>query len=94
MTIRFLTVWNGYQPGSVATLDGDLETALIAGHIARSSAVNDNVSASDLQSQINALDAAIEGAADTYADDAAAATGGVAVGGLYNTAGAVKVRLA
>ena len=28
-----------------------------------------------------------------YADDTAAATGGVAVGGLYHTAGAVKVRV-
>ena len=28
-----------------------------------------------------------------YADDAAAATGGVPVGGLYNTGGAVKVRV-
>lgn len=29
-----------------------------------------------------------------YADDAAAATGGVAVGGLYRTSSAVKVRVA
>lgn len=29
----------------------------------------------------------------SYANDAAAAVGGVAVGGLYHTAGAVKVRL-
>ena len=29
----------------------------------------------------------------SYANDSAAAAGGVAVGGLYNTAGAVKVRL-
>lgn len=32
-------------------------------------------------------------AAKEYADDAAAATGGVAVGELYHTAGALKVRL-
>ncbi len=31
--------------------------------------------------------------AASYTDDTAAATGGVPVGGLYNTAGAVKVRL-
>lgn len=31
--------------------------------------------------------------ADNFANDAAAATGGIAVGGLYHTAGAVKVRL-
>lgn len=31
--------------------------------------------------------------ADNFADDAAAATGGIAIGGLYHTAGTVKVRL-
>lgn len=31
--------------------------------------------------------------ADDFADDAAAATGGVAVGGLYHTEGVVKIRL-
>ena len=30
---------------------------------------------------------------DDFADDAAAATGGVAVGGLYHTEGVVKIRL-
>ena len=32
--------------------------------------------------------------ADNFANDSAAATGGVAVGGLYHTDGAVKIRLA
>lgn len=31
--------------------------------------------------------------ADNYADDAAAAAGGIPVGGLYHTDGAVKIRL-
>ena len=31
--------------------------------------------------------------ADDYADDAAAATGGIAIGQFYHTDGAVKVRL-
>lgn len=32
--------------------------------------------------------------ADNFADDSAAATGGIAVGGLYHTNGTVKIRLA
>ena len=32
--------------------------------------------------------------ANNFADDTAAATGGIAVGGLYHTAGVVKVRIA
>lgn len=32
--------------------------------------------------------------AKNFANDAAAATGGVAVGGIYHTSGALKVRLA
>lgn len=31
--------------------------------------------------------------ADNYADDAAAATGGIAIGGFYHNAGDVKIRL-
>lgn len=31
--------------------------------------------------------------ASNFADDAAAAVGGIAVGGLYHTSGAVKIRL-
>lgn len=32
--------------------------------------------------------------ADNFANDSAAATGGIAVGGLYHTNGTVKIRLA
>jgi hypothetical protein len=32
--------------------------------------------------------------ADNFADNSAAATGGIAVGGLYHTNGTVKIRLA
>lgn len=40
-----------------------------------------------------AITAAAVKVADNYADDAAAAAGGIPVGGLYHTAGAVKIRL-
>ncbi|HEY9342630.1 MAG TPA: hypothetical protein VIQ23_13685 [Hanamia sp.] len=50
----------------------------------------------DLQGAINSEVAALGlefDIADNYADDAAAATGGIAIGGLYHTSGTVKVRL-
>jgi len=41
---------------------------------------------------VPAGDALIDVASD-FANDAAAATGGIKVGGLYHTSGAVKIRL-
>ena len=92
MSIRFIKPWNGYQPGQVATLAN--EAALIAGGIARDAAENDNAGATDLQSQITAVAAELPTVAGDYANDAAAAAAGVAVGDLYHTSGTVKVRLA
>lgn len=138
MTVRFITVWDIYQPGDEETFEAEIEAGLIAGGLARDAAENDNAGATDLQTQITGLDqevsdiqsqisdldeavSAIEGdisgieetvsgiegdvsglseavtpviehVADSFVDDAAAAAGGVAVGGLYNTEGTVKVR--
>jgi hypothetical protein len=100
MSVRFITTWEGYKPGDVATFSGTdgqpAEADLIAGHIARNATDNDNAGATDLQSQITALVpsvAKLVKVGSNYADDAGAATGGVAVGGLYHTNGTVKVRL-
>jgi len=41
-----------------------------------------------------ALNAVTVKLADNYLTDAAAATGGIPVGGLYHNAGAVRIRLA
>lgn len=41
----------------------------------------------------NGADGATVDVADDFADDTTAATGGVAVGGLYHNAGAVRIRL-
>jgi hypothetical protein len=40
----------------------------------------------------NSLSASAISVASNFADDAAAAAGGIAVGGLYHNAGAVRVR--
>lgn len=101
MTVRFITAYNGYSAGDVATFSGPVETALIAGLLARNNTENDNAGATDLQTQLTALD--VQADASTaklaamlvaYADDAAAAAGGVAVGGFYRVAGVVHVRVA
>lgn len=92
-TIRFITAWNGYKPGDTLTDDEAVTDELVAGGLARDSAENDNSGATDLQAQITALQAALAQTATSYADDAAAEAGGVAIGGLYNVAGAVTVRL-
>jgi hypothetical protein len=47
-----------------------------------------------LYEPIGAAAAVLPDVADDYADDAAAALGGIAVGQLYHTSGAVKIRLA
>ena len=93
MAIRFITSWNGYQPDDTASL-GDSEAALIAGGIARDATENDNAGATDLQSQIAALSEKLPTVAGDHADDAAAETAGVALGGMYHTTGAAKVRVA
>ena len=105
--IRFITAWNGYKDGDTATFLEATSNALIAGRLARDATENDNTFVTDLQGQINTNGASITGistvvgvigttlteASETYADDAAAAAGGIAVGDFYNTAGTLKVRL-
>lgn len=99
MTVRFITVWDIYQPGDVETFETEIETGLIAAGLARDNTEDDNAGATDLQTQITTIDgdvtdlsAIVSTVAEEYVDDAAAETGGVPVGGLYNTEGAVKVR--
>lgn len=96
MTVRFINTYEGYKPGDTADFTEPKEAELIAGLIARDSAENDNAGATDLQSQITAASpsvAKLVKVSTHYADDTAAAAGGVAIGALYHTAGAVKVRL-
>lgn len=90
MTVRFLTVWKTYQPGDTASLGG-AEAALISGGLARDASENDNTTP-NLTDRIGTLEALVDKVATNYADDAAAATGGVEIGSLYNTIGTVKVR--
>lgn len=101
MTVRFITAWNGYKPGDTATFSGPVETAMIAGLLARDNAENDNSGGTDLQTQVTALDtqadlstAKLAAMLVDYADDAAAAAGGVAVGGFYSVSGVVHKRVA
>jgi len=96
MSVRFITVWETYRVGQVASFSAPIEAALIAGGLARDAAENDNAGATDLQAQISALQpsvAKLVKVSTNYADDTAAAAGGVAVGALYHTNGTVKVRL-
>lgn len=97
MAVRFITTWEGYKPGDVATFSGTdgepAEADLISGLIARDAAENDNAGATDLQTQISAVAAKLPTVAGDHADDTAAAAAGVALGALYHTSGAVKVRL-
>lgn len=96
MTVRFINTYEGYKPGDTADFTEPKEAALIAGLVARDAAEDDNAAATDLQSQITALSPSVAKLAKVgtdYADDTAAAAGGVAIGALYHHAGAVKVRL-
>lgn len=96
--VKFITAHDGYTIGDVATFDTAVSNALIAGLLARDASENDNNFTTDLQGQINAANAArialVASMSVEFADDAAAATGGVAIGGLYRTVSAVKVRVA
>lgn len=97
MPARLITVWNGHQPGDIYTdAEGVVptEAQLIAAGLARDAAEDDNAGATDLQAQINTLSDKLPTVAGDYANDAAAAAAGVAVGALYHTSGAVKVRIA
>ena len=51
-------------------------------------ALSVNEEAADINGNIDLVKVA-----DNYADDTAAATGGIAIGKMYHTAGVVKIRL-
>jgi hypothetical protein len=91
ITVRYLLPIKGKSPGDTEALADAVANAYIDGGLARLASDNDNAGSTSLQAQIDGINAKLVLA--NYADDAAAATGGVAVGGLYRTAGAVKVRV-
>jgi hypothetical protein len=96
MSVRFLTSWNGYQPGDVATFSGQdgepVESDLIDGGLARDAAENDNTTP-NLTDRVTTLETDLTILASDFADDAAAEAGGIPVGNLYHNSGAVLVRL-
>ena len=97
MTVRLITSWNGLQPGDTYAYAEEGDTAeadLVAGGVARDVTENDNAGSVDLQSQITALVGKLPVVLGDFASDELAAAGGVAVGALYHTTGAVKIRLA
>jgi len=94
MAIRFLTPWNGYPEGAVATLDteeDEIEATLIAAGLARDAAETDN--AVITPTTLATLVSAAELVDADYADDAAAEAGGIAIGQMYHTEGAVRIRV-
>jgi hypothetical protein len=97
MSVRFIQPWNGYQPGQVASFSGEdgepAEAALITAGLCRDAAENDNSGNTDLQAQITALSGALPTVAGDYANDTAAAAAGVALGKMYHTEGAAKLRV-
>lgn len=98
MSVRFISSWNGYQPGDVDAFAAPVEAALIAGLLARDAMENDSAM-SDFQAvsrEVEALRRVLPLQFDTldFANDAAAEAALVPIGGLYHTAGAVKVRVA
>jgi len=91
-TVRYLVAFKGQSPGDTEALADLVATAYIAGGLARLASEDDNAGSTSLQAQIDGINAKL--VLSNYADDPAAATGGIPVGGLYRTAGAVKVRVA
>ena len=85
------------------TFDTDAAAALVSGSInttigAVSSSINITIGAvsSSIDTRLNAVSQSLSSSINipgTYANDTAAATAGVRIGGLYHTTGTVKVRL-
>lgn len=96
MTIRMLTAYAGMHEFQVVTLASEEETRLIGLGFATTDLDGPDGTAVEALAEHSAAHTAlgITTVADTYADDAAAAAGGVPVGGLYNVAGVVHIRLA
>lgn len=92
--IRYILPFNGRQPGSTETVANAVATARIDGGIARLASDNDNSASIYERDLLVATSGKLPTVAGDYADDAAAATGGVALGQMYHTSGAVKVRVA
>jgi len=74
------------------TFDTDTAAALVSGSI------NTTIAAvsSSIDTRLNAVSQSLSSSINipgTYANDTAAATAGVRIGGLYHTTGTVKVRL-
>lgn len=106
MTIRFTDCYEGYYTGQLVSLPNpEDEAAIVALGFATTDLDGPDGSAAlalvehaaahvsmgvEAPGSVAAL---LATAAVEYADDAAAATGGVPVGGLYNVAGAVHVRV-
>lgn len=97
MSVRFLTSWNGFQPGDVATFSGEngepVESDLIEGGLARDAAENDNTTP-NLTDRVSAVESDLNILTSDFVDDAAAEAGGIPIGDLYHNSGAVLVRLA
>jgi hypothetical protein len=85
------------------TFDTDAAAALVSGSInttifAVSSSINTTIFAvsSSIDTRLNAVSQSLSASINipgTYANDTAAASAGVRIGGLYHTTGTVKVRL-
>ena len=85
------------------TFDTDAAAALVSGSInttigAVSSSINITIGAvsSSIDTRLNAVSQSLSSSINipgTYANDTAAATAGVRIGGLYHTTGTFKVRL-
>ena len=98
MTIRFTDCYEGYYTGQIVTLESEAETAMVELGFATPDLDGPPGSAAlaleDHQAAHIALGLGIfDTVADEYADDAAAAVGGVPVGALYNVSGVVHVRV-
>lgn len=103
MTIRIILAYDSYNADQIVTLaDPDEETRLVglgyavtdldgpAGSAAL--ALVEHAAAHAAMGTV-ASAASVAAAATGYADDAAAEAGGVPLGGLYNVAGVVHVRV-
>ena len=90
-TVRYLVAFKGKSPGDTEALEDEVATARIEGGLARLASEDDNAGSTSLQAQIDGINAKF--VLSDYEDDSAAETAGVAVGGMYHTTGAVKVRV-
>lgn len=93
-TVRFIAAFNGKSPGDTAALADAVATAYIAGGLARLASEDDNSASIYERNLLVTTAGKLPTVAGDFEDDTAAEAGGVAVGQMYHTAGAVKVRVA